>query len=66
MMMKSFFTSAAAVVMMVCLASSAVKAEGTEACLDACFTPHEIKHKCPPGFRPVVRQKNCYKCCRYY
>lgn len=66
MMMKSFFTSAAAVVMMVCLASTTVKAEGAEACLDACYSAQEIIGKCPPNFRPVVRQKNCYRCCRYY
>lgn len=63
MLMKSCL-SAAVAMMLVCLAST-VQAEGREACLDACYSAQEIIDKCPPNFRPVVRQKNCYRCCRY-
>ncbi|KAI8333075.1 hypothetical protein BC941DRAFT_473725 [Chlamydoabsidia padenii] len=46
--MKSILTTTtAALVMMVCLMTPSAQAQGAEACIDACFTPHGIKGRCP-------------------
>ncbi|SAM02785.1 hypothetical protein [Absidia glauca] len=56
----------AVITMMALTFASTTYAQGAEACIDACFTPHGIKGRCPEGFEETAGRKNCFRCCRRY